>query len=53
MNRSLPDIPKEWIQQARLADESAIEKIYSKTYPKAYTIAYYSLGATNKFQDEA
>ena len=53
MNRSLPDIPKEWIQQARLADESAIEKIYSKTYPKAYTIAYYSLGATNKFKDEA
>ena len=53
MNRSLPDIPKEWIQQARLADESAIERIYSKTYPKAYTIAYYSLGATNKFQDEA
>ena len=53
MNRSLPGIPKEWIQQARLADESAIEKIYSKTYPKAYTIAYYSLGATNKFQDEA
>ena len=53
MNRSLPDIPKEWIQQARLADESVIEKIYSKTYPKAYTIAYYSLGATNKFQDEA
>ena len=53
MSRSLPDIPKEWIQQARLADESAIEKIYSKTYPKAYTIAYYSLGATNKFQDEA
>ena len=53
MNRSLPDIPKEWIQQARLADESAIEKIYSKTYPKAYKIAYYSLGATNKFQDEA
>ena len=53
MNRSLPDIPKEWIQQARLADEAAIEKIYSKTYPKAYTIAYYSLGGTNKFQDEA
>ena len=53
MNRSLPDIPKEWIQQARIADESAIEKIYSKTYPKAYTIAYYSLGATNKFKDEA
>ncbi len=53
MNRSLPDIPKEWIQQARIADESAIEKIYSKTYPKAYTIAYYSLGATNKFNDEA
>lgn len=53
MNRSLPDIPKEWIQQARLADESAIERIYSKTYPKAYTIAYYSLGATNKFKDEA
>ena len=53
MSRSLPDIPKEWIQQARLADESAIEKIYSKTYPKAHTIAYYSLGATNKFQDEA
>ena len=53
MNRSLPDIPKEWIQQARLANEAAIEKIYSKTYPKAYTIAYYSLGGTNKFQDEA
>ena len=44
MNRSLPDIPKEWIQQARLADESAIEKIIVNI-SKAYTIAYYSLGS--------
>lgn len=53
MNRSLPDIPEEWIKQARLNDETAIERIYTTTFPKAYTIVYYSLGGTNKFKDEA
>lgn len=53
MNRSLPNIPEEWIKQARLNDETAIERIYTTTFPKAYTIVYYSLGGTNKFKDEA
>lgn len=53
MNRSLPNIPEEWIKQARLDDETAIERIYTTTFPKAYTIVYYSLGGTNKFKDEA
>lgn len=53
MNRSLPNIPEEWIKKARLDDETAIEQIYTTTFPKAYTIVYYSLGGTNKFKDEA
>lgn len=53
MNRSLPNIPEEWIKKARLDDETAIERIYTTTFPKAYTIVYYSLGGTNKFKDEA